>query len=260
MHPMLNIAIKAARDASKIILRSFDRLDRITVTEKSRNEFVTEVDRASEQIIIETILKAYPNHSIMAEESGHIEGSEEYQWIIDPLDGTHNFIHGIPHFAISIAIQARGRIEHGLVLDPIRHELFTASRGGGARLGDRRVRVSACGKMDQALIGTGYPSQHDERLTRFYAALEAIHPQASDLRCSGSAALDLAYLAAGRLDGYLEFSLKPWDIAAGALMVREAGGIICEPNGGENYLQSGHIVAGTPKICKALLQIIQPLP
>lgn len=261
MHPLLNIGIQAARQASKVILRALDRLDAVEVQRKARNDFVTEIDKRSEQEIIQVIRKAYPDHAILGEESGYSEGIDnEVCWIIDPLDGTTNFIHGFPHFSISIAVKHRNQLEAGVIYDPIRNELFTAARGKGATLNDRRIRVSARKKFVEALIGTGFPHREIEHFRSFLKILENIFPQCAGVRRAGSAALDLAYVAAGRLDGFWEAHLKEWDMAAGALMVQEAGGIVSDYAGEKQYLSSGCIIAGNPKIHLEMLEVIKNTP
>jgi myo-inositol-1(or 4)-monophosphatase len=259
MHPLLNIGIQAARQASKVILRALDRLDTVEVQRKARNDFVTEIDKRSEQEIVQVIRKSYPDHAILGEESGYAEGVEgsEICWIIDPLDGTTNFIHGFPHFSISIAVKNRDQLEAGVIYDPIRNELFTAARGKGAALNDRRIRVSARKKLEEALIGTGFPHREIEHFRPFLKILENIFPQCAGVRRAGSAALDLAYVAAGRLDGFWEAHLKEWDMAAGALIIQEAGGIASDFLGEKNYLSSGSIVAGNSKIHAEMLGVIQ---
>lgn len=256
MHPIMNIAIKAARNASKIIVRDLDRLYALHVEEKVPNDFVTEVDRKAEQEIIQTIRAAYSQHSILAEESGQQGENEEYLWVIDPLDGTANFIHGIPHFGISIAVKYRGKLEHGVILDPIRQELFYASRGQGAYLNDKRLRVSQRKTLKESLIATGFPFRNPSKLPLYLKSFSAVLPQVSDLRRAGSACLDLAYVAAGRFDGFWEMELNEWDIAAGALLVKEAGGFVSDFKGGETYLTNGEILAANPKIFKSLLQTV----
>ncbi|WP_148711175.1 inositol-phosphate phosphatase [Pseudomonas aeruginosa] len=236
MQPMLNIALRAARSAGELIFRSIERLDVISVNEKDAKDYVTEVDRAAEQTIIAALRKAYPTHAIMGEEGGFIEGSGEgadYLWVIDPLDGTTNFIHGVPHFAVSIACKYKGRLEHAVVLDPVRQEEFTASRGRGAALNGRRLRVSGRKSLEGALLAAG-------------------------IRRAGAASLDLAYVAAGRYDAFWEFGLSEWDMAAGALLVQEAGGLVSDFTGSHEFLEKGHIVAGNTKCFKALLTTIQP--
>ncbi len=257
-HPMLNIAIQAARSAAKIIVQFVDRLDMLNVTEKQSKDFVTQVDKLSEQEIIATIRKAYPDHSILAEESGENHGSkDEFQWIIDPLDGTANFIHGLPQFGISIALRRRNDLEVGLVYDPLRQEMFTAVRGSGAQLNNRRIRVSNCKKMENALIGTGFPFKSSHHMRAYMKIFRKVLPESCDIRRAGAAALDLAYVAAGRLDGFWELDLKPWDIAAGSLLVSEAGGIIKDIHGEQQFLENGNVVAGNPKIYKSLLKTIE---
>lgn len=260
MHPMVNMALRAARDAAEIIRRAYERLDRIDVESKGHNDFVTEVDRAAEQAIIRVIQKAYPKHGILAEESGEIEGSEDYQWIIDPLDGTTNFIHGFPQFAVSIGIKHKNQIEHGVIVDPIKEEEFSASRGRGAQMNGKRLRVTNRKTFEGALLGTGFPFRDDQEpmLDPYLASFRELMIKTAGIRRAGSAALDLAYVAAGRLDGYWEFGLQPWDIAAGALLVQESGGLVGEPNGGHGFLDSGNLVCGNPKLFKQLLQTLHP--
>lgn len=252
---MLNIAVRAARRAGDIITRAIDRLDTISFTEKQHNDFVSEIDQQAEQEIIFTIRKAYPNHGILAEESGESKG-DDYLWIIDPLDGTTNFLHGFPHYAISIAVQHKNKIEIGLVYDPLRQEFFVATRGAGARLNERRLRVSTRKSLEGSLLGTGFPFRDQESLTPYIKTFQALSPLAAGIRRAGSATLDLAYVAAGRLDGFWEFGLSPWDIAAGSLLIKEAGGLITDLSGQENYLETGNVLAGNPKVFKAMLQVI----
>ncbi|OGT37859.1 MAG: inositol monophosphatase [Gammaproteobacteria bacterium RIFCSPHIGHO2_12_FULL_38_14] len=257
--PFLNIAIEAARAAGNIITRALQRLNTIKIAEKKPNDFVTEIDQRVEQEIISIIKKAYPNHAILGEESGEIAG-EHYQWIIDPIDGTRNFIHGFPHFAVSIAIKYKNTIEHGLIYDPIRQELFTASRGKGAYLNDRRIRVSERKQLKDTLLATGFAHRHTEELRHLPndKLIRDILTQCGDIRRAGAATLDLAYVACGRLDGFWEFGLHIWDIAAGVLLVKEAGGMAADPLGGEDYFKTGHIVAANPTLLKQLLKVIQP--
>ncbi len=259
MHPMLNIAIRAARRAGDIIARSVDRVDELTIGVKSKNDFVSEVDHKAEQAIIDVIAKAYPNHGFLAEESGK-RGNDEFLWIIDPLDGTTNFLHGFPQFAVSIALEHKGKIEQAVVYDPISQELFTASRGSGAQLNGRRIRVSRRNSLDGALIGTGFPFRQPERLDTYLSTFKAMYTDTgiADIRRAGSAALDLAYVAAGRLDGFWEFGLSPWDMAAGALLILEAGGMAGDFAGGHDYLASGNIVAGNLKVFDAMLKVVKP--
>lgn len=257
MHPAINVAIKAARAASNIIMRFADRLDTLKVTEKGRNDFVSEVDRMAEQEIIEILQNAYPNYAVLAEESGYQEG-QDFCWIIDPLDGTTNFLHGFPQYAISIALVHRNQIEIAVIFDPIRNELFTASRGGGAHLNNRRMRVSQVAQLKGALIGTGFPFRDMSTFQHYIKMFEAVVPQAAGVRRAGAAVLDLAYVAAGRFDGFWESGLKPWDMAAGVLLIKEAGGIITDYQGGDKFLESGQLVAGNPKIYKSLFDLIKP--
>ena len=258
MHPVLTIAKRAALSASRILLRHFDHLERLTVTAKQRSDFVSEADLQAEQEIIQTLRKTYPNHGILAEESGHQAGQDEYDWIIDPLDGTTNFLHGIPHFAISIGFRHKNRLEAGLVFDPIRQELFTASRGGGAQLNDRRIRVSGVAQLDHALLGTGFPFRNPRNQPAYLSFFGSLFGQCLEIRRAGAASLDLAYVASGRLDAFWEMGLSPWDIAAGALLVQEAGGLVSDFAGGNDFMKSGNIAAGNPKVFKALLREMQP--
>jgi myo-inositol-1(or 4)-monophosphatase len=259
MEPMLTIALRAARKAGEMIERALERVDVVNIEEKGRNDFVTDVDKASEKEIIYHLRKAYPDHRITGEETG-TTGSEDsdYEWIIDPLDGTTNFIHGIPHFAISIACIHKGQIEHAVVLDPIKREEFTASRGRGAALNGRRLRVSSRRGLDGALIGTGIPFSGFalDNMTPYLAALQEIASQTAGIRRPGAASLDLAYVAAGRFDGFWEMNLQQWDIAAGVLLVKEAGGLISDFRGGNDFLNTGHVVCASPKVFKPLLQIV----
>ena len=255
--PLLNIAIRAARQAGNVIARNVDRFDAFTVSEKATNDFVTEIDRVAEQRIIDTIRRSHPDHAFLAEESG-AQGRSDFEWIIDPLDGTTNFVHGFPHVAVSIAVRHRGRIEHGVVFDPLRQELFTASRGSGAQVNDRRIRVATRNSLKGALLGSGFPFRELDRIDSYLEALKALISGAAQFRRSGSAALDLAYVAAGRLDGFWELGLAPWDIAAGALLVQEAGGIVAEPSGGNDYMSTGDVTAANPKVLRAMLRTIGP--
>ena len=257
MQPMLNIAIRAARSAGDHIVRKMNKLPDLIIEQKGVNDFVSEVDRQAEEKIIETLLTSFPNHGILAEESGEIEGSEEFRWIIDPLDGTTNYLHGFPHFAVSIACQHKGRLEHGVIYDPIKQELFSASRGDGAMLNNKRIRVTHIKSTQGALLGTGFPFRHHNKLEEFLKIFSEFFTSASDIRRAGSAALDLAYVAAGRLDGFWESGLSAWDIAAGALIVREAGGITTDYEGNENYLELGQVISGNPKIIGDMLRKIQ---
>ncbi|MCU0972555.1 MAG: inositol monophosphatase [Burkholderiales bacterium] len=257
MHPMLNIAVKAARRAGALINRASGDLDRIPVEDKSCNDFVTEVDRAAEAAIIEVLHEAYPKHAILAEESGRT-GASDFVWIIDPLDGTTNFLHGLPQFSVSIALAERGVLSQAVVYDPSRNELFTASRGAGAFLNDRRLRVSRRTRLKGALVGTGFPYREFSHLDTYLAIFRDLLSVTAGLRRPGSAALDLAYVAAGRYDGFFEFGLKAWDIAAGALLITEAGGLVGDLEGENRHLESGHVLAGNPKVFAQLVQTIAP--
>ena len=264
MHqPIVNIALTAARAAGRVIEQAMVRADHLDIEIKGHNDFVTGVDRAAEAAIIDTIRKTYPKHDIYTEESGRISGKfgdSDTEWIIDPLDGTTNFIHGFPQFAVSIAIQINGRVEHGVVFDPLRKEEFTASRGRGAQLNGRRLRVTDRKTLDGALIGTGFPFRKEQmtHIDAYLAMFKEVAQQTAGIRRPGAAALDLAYVAAGRLDGFWEFGLQPWDMAAGSLLIIEAGGLVSDFTGGENHLEKGHIVGGNPKVLKALLKTIAP--
>jgi len=254
-HPTVNIAVRAARAAGSIIVRTLDQVGNLRVDTKGANDFVTEVDRRAEQEIIRVLHRAYPDYGVLAEESG-ASGDEGTVWIIDPLDGTTNFLHGFPQFSVSIALRHQGRLEHAVVYDPLRQEIFTASRGEGAYLNDRRVRISARG-MEGALIGTGFPFRLPHRLEDYLKCFSALFKQVADMRRAGSAALDLAYVAAGRLDGFWEFGLSPWDMAAGALLIQEAGGLVGDFSGTDRFLEKGDIIGGNPTVFKALLQNVQ---
>jgi len=256
MHPMLNIAVKAARRAGSLINRATQDLDLLTVQRKGKHDYVTEVDKMAEQAIIETLLEAFPDHAILAEEGG-TQGTSEYVWIIDPLDGTTNFLHGMPQFSISIALTHKGVLQQSVVFDPSRNELFTATRGRGAYLNDRRLRVSKQTKLEDALIGTGFPYHDFSYLDWYVAVLRELMPKVAGIRRPGAASLDLAYVAAGRYDAFWEANLKAWDIAAGVLLIQEAGGLVTDFAGGEGMLDSGNIIAGNPKIFSQLINIVQ---
>ncbi|KTD78425.1 inositol monophosphatase family protein [Legionella waltersii] len=259
MEPLLNIAVSAARQAGEIINRYVDQIDRLKITPKNSLEFFSEVDIKAEQAIISTIHKAYPQHGILAEESGTQNDESDSVWIIDPLDGTSNYIHGFPFFSVSIALKVKNRLEHGVIYDPIRHECFAASRGRGARLNDRRIRVSKQTQLSDSLLATGFHFKSVQLAQRYLPTFEALFGKCAGVRRTGSAALDLAYVASGRIDGFWELGLRPWDIAAGALIIREAGGLISDAQGGEEFLSLGDVVAGTPKVFKSLLQTISPV-
>jgi len=258
MQAMANMALRAARQASQILLRAMDRLDTLKIEEKARNDLVSEIDRDSEAVIMEVLHKAYPDHGIRGEEHGQSFPEGEYNWIIDPLDGTTNYLQGIPHFCISIAAMKGNRIEHGVIVDPLRNEEFVGSRGAGAQLNGKRIRVTRTSRLDEAVFSTGIPpgsigsslDDYMEMLKRFTGTARAV-------RRLGSAALDLAYVAAGRVDGFFEPGLSPWDIAAGTLLVREAGGFVGDFAGGDRFLETGDIVAANPKLFKAMIQTIR---
>jgi myo-inositol-1(or 4)-monophosphatase len=258
MHGMVNIAVRAARRAGELMVRQLNQLDTLEVAEKGRNEYVSQVDHLAEEAIVEVIHDHYPEHAILAEERGQ-QGAHEYQWIIDPLDGTTNYLHGFPVFAVSIAVAHKGQLEHGVVYDPLRQEIFTASRGQGAQLDGRRMRVSKRASLRHSLIATGFPYRgHKPQLSRYLAMLEAVIEASAGVRRPGSAALDLCYVAAGRVDGFWELGLNTWDVAAGALMIREAGGRVSDFRGTDGFLASGDIVAGNPKIYAALSKLLAP--
>jgi len=260
MHPFITIAVRAARIAGRTILSALDRLDQVKITEKGHNDFVTEIDTKAEQQIVEVIKCAYPHHAILGEESGLSKGTQDYCWIIDPIDGTSNFIHGIPHFAVSIAVKKGDRIIAGVIFDPVKNELFAAARGEGARLDQHRIRVSTTKKLPDALLATGFPFRHKELLPAFLKTFEALFPKCSGMRRAGSAALDLAYTAAGRLDGFWEAAINLWDIAAGVLLIQEAGGVCSDFQGSNDYLKSDgsiNLIAGTFEVHQALLKVIQ---
>jgi myo-inositol-1(or 4)-monophosphatase len=261
MQPLLNIAVRAARRAGEVIVRGMNRVHRLDVRAKGQNDFVSEIDTQAELEIIEIVRKHYPQHAVLAEESGHsvaASGDNEFVWIIDPLDGTTNFLHGFPQFAVSIGVERRGRMEHGVVYDPLRQELFTASRGDGAQLDGRRIRVSSHVGLERALIGTGFPFRANLHwLDDYMAMLKAVTQATAGIRRPGAASLDLAYVAAGRLDAFWELGLSPWDTAAGTLLITEAGGLVGTLGGGE-YKQQGHILAGTPKVYAPLLELLAP--
>ena len=260
LHPMLNIAVKAARAAGGLINRASMDIDLIKVNTKAPNDFVTEVDQAAENIIIETLLAAYPGHAILAEESGRARGAKdsEYLWIIDPLDGTTNFIHGFPVYAVSIALAHRGQVQQAVVYDPSRNDLFFASKGRGAFLNDKRLRVSKRLRLADSLIGTGFPFRKGDNFKRYLQMFEDVMQQCAGLRRPGAAALDLCYVAAGWYDGFFETGLSPWDIAAGSLMITEAGGLVGNFTGEADFLYQREVVAGNPKVYAQLVGILAP--
>ena len=251
--------VKAARRASQIINRASQDIEHLKITTKQQSDFVTEVDKAAEAAIVQVLREAYPEYGILAEESGLTAGEgagADYQWIIDPLDGTTNFIHGFPQYSVSIALAYKGQLNQALVYDVTRNEMFTASKGGGAFLNERRIRVSKCLKLEQALIGTGFPYRVFDHINAYLGIFKDLTERSSGIRRPGSAALDLAYVACGRLDGFWEFGLAPWDMAAGNLLITEAGGLVGDLSGGDQQMQTGNVVAGTPKIFSQLLQVI----
>ncbi len=260
LHPMLNIAVKAARAAGAIINRAALDLEVIKVGSKGPNDFVSEVDRKAEEVIIQTLLEAYPGHAILAEESGREHGAQhsDYVWIIDPLDGTTNFLHGFPVYAVSIGLAFRGQVQQAVVYDPTRNDLFFASKGRGAFLNDRRLRVSKRTRIGDALIGTGFPFRKGDNFKRYVKMFEEVMQSCAGLRRPGAAALDLCYVAAGYFDGFFETGLNPWDVAAGSLIITEAGGLIGNFTGESDYLYQREVVAGNPKIYGQLVQILAP--
>ena len=258
MHPIINIALRAARRAGRIIARAMDRIATLKVEEKAKNDFVSEIDRDAEDAIIDTILRAYPDHGIVGEEGGAANEDAEYVWIIDPLDGTTNFLAGIPHFCVSIAVRRGNVLEHGVIVDPVRNEEFCATRGDGARLNGRRMRVSGDSRLENAIISTGIPyrmvSSHLDSYIEMHRALQG---SCRSIRRMGSAALDLAYVAAGRTDAFVQVGLQPWDMAAGAVVVREAGGFVSDAAGGDRFMEHGHLIAANPRIFKDLLRLVR---
>ncbi|MGN0915983.1 MAG: inositol-1-monophosphatase [Succinivibrio sp.] len=263
MHPMLNIATRAARAAGNLIARNIGQQDNFEVVAKNKDDLVTSIDRKCEQAIVETLQKSYRDHSFLTEEAGILGNPDsEYQWVIDPIDGTTNFVQGISHCAVSIALKRNGKTEVGVVFDPMLNEMFTASRGDGAYLNGRRIRVSNRDSLDGAIIGTAFPTRNRDRMLPYLELFTRLISNCADIRRMGSASLDLCYVASGRFDGYLEQGLKSWDFAAGELIVREAGGIVTDFMGEPNYVNSGNIVSGNPKVLRSLLKIcdVQNLP
>jgi myo-inositol-1(or 4)-monophosphatase len=257
MHPMLTIAVRAARNAGDLIRRSSDNINQLSVNEKTRNDFTSEVDWKAEQEIIKILRASFPDHAILAEESGEKVGND-YVWIIDPIDGTTNFLHGFPHYCVSIALKNKNKLEVGVVYDPLRDELFTAERGGGATLNNRKIRVTKPTSLTGTLIGTGFPFKYQQHLDTYLSMFRALTLDTAGIRRAGSAALDLAYVAAGRMDGYWEIGLKPWDMAAGILLVQEAGGAVTDFSFKDQFMQSGNVIAGSPKIHQLMYQAIEP--
>lgn len=260
MHPMLNVATRTAMQAGDIIRRYSHKVENLRIHNKDENDFVTEVDRQAEQVIITALRKAYPDHAILGEESGrHGDSAAEYQWVVDPLDGTTNFIYGIPHYAVSIALKQKGRLLLGVVYDPMKDEMFAAARGDGALLNNRKLRVAQKVGLQNTLLSTGIAFRRDQDLDLSLASMKALLPGTDGVRRQGAASLDLAYVAAGRFDGFWEFGLQEWDLAAGALIVQEAGGLIGDAQGGNTHLQSGDIIAANPKIFREMVQRLHPL-
>ena len=260
MEALVNIALRAARRAGRTILRSMDRVDTLEVREKGRNDLVSEIDGLAEEEIVDTILSMYPEHAILGEEGGERTPSQEaeFTWVIDPLDGTTNFLHGIPHFCTSIAVTRGAALMHGVVVDHVRNEEFTASRGGGAYLNGRRIRVGNRDHVNDSIIGGGLPFHAAAaHLDAYSDMLRHFMGHCRTIRRQGAAALDLAYLAAGRMDGFVEFGLKPWDIAAGAVIVREAGGFIGDAAGGDRFVETGNVVAANPRMFRELLRVVR---
>lgn len=258
MHPILTIAVRAARKAGNLIAKNYETLDTIEASQKGAHDFVTNVDRDAEHLIIEVIRKSYPQHTIVTEERGELIGEDQnVQWVIDPLDGTSNFIKRFPHFSVSIAVRIKGRTEAAVVYDPMRNELFTASRGQGAQLNGYRLRGTHAKDLDGTILATGFPFKHKQHAAPYIKVIGTLFTQCADFRRTGSAALDLAYVAAGRVDGFFEIGLKPWDFAAGELLVRESGGLVTDFIGGHNYFSSGNVVAGNPRVVKAILSTLR---
>ncbi len=258
MHPMLNIAIRAARKAGNHIAKSLENTDKIESTQKGSNDFVTNVDKEAEALIIDTIKSSYPEHCIIAEENGFIDGKDkDMQWIIDPLDGTTNFLKGFPHFSVSIALRMKGKTEIACVYDPMQNELFTAQRGAGAQLNNARLRVNQLKDLQNTVLATGFPYKQKQHSESYMKIVSSLFTECADFRRTGSAALDLCYLASGRVDGFFELGLKPWDMAAGELIAREAGAILTDFSGGTNYMQSGNIVGSSPRGVKSILKHIR---
>jgi len=261
MHPMLNTAIKAARKAGNVINRASLNLDTLTVSKKQHNDFVTEIDRAAEQAIIDVLSRAYPDHGILSEEAGQSwemgADEPEYVWVVDPLDGTTNFIHGFPQYAVSIALLQSGQIQQGVIYDPNRDELFNASRGGGAYLNSKRLRVAKRERLDEALLGTGFPACSATEMSTYLKVFGAVAPHCVGLRRPGAAALDLAYVAAGRLDGFFEQGLKSWDMAAGLLLITEAGGLVGNYAGNRIDLSNGEVLAANPRLFAQMVNLLE---
>ncbi len=258
MHPMLSIAVKAAREAGRIINRASQDVGSIAIQTKNYNDFVSEVDRSAEQAIINVLKDAYPDHGFWGEESGHENHEADNIWIIDPLDGTTNFLHGFPQYCISIALQQKGVLTQAVIYDPVRNDLFTATKGRGAFLNDKRIRVTNRSKLQDSLIATGFPFRDFTHLDAYLGMFKDMIKKTTGIRRPGSAALDLAYVAVGWVDGFFEINLSAWDIAAGGLIVQEAGGIVGDFEGNESWLETGNIVAANPKVFAQMLQVLNP--
>lgn len=256
-HPFVNTAIEAAHKAGDLIMKYRDRVDSIPVERKARGDYASEIDRACEALIRAELQRRYPDHAIVGEEDGKT-GDSENVWLIDPIDGTTNYLRGIPHYSISIALSVKGRVEHGVVYDPVRDELFAASRGEGATLNNRRIRVSGRTDLNGAIIAAAFPFRNRRLLPAYRSMFDDVFEQVEDIRRAGVSSMDLAYVACGRLDGYWELALKPWDIAAGALLVQEAGGVITDIAGGDHWLNSGHVIAAPFKLITPLRQLVEP--
>jgi len=258
LHPMINVAVKAARAAGAIINRAALDVESVRVSQKQVNDFVTEVDQASEQIIIDTLLTAYPGHAIWAEESGREHGAKdsEYVWIIDPLDGTTNFIHGLPIYCVSIALAVRGKVEQAVIYDPSRNDLFTATKGRGSYMNNRRLRVAKRTRLQECLISTGFPYRVDDDLPSYLQMLGDIMQRTAGIRRPGAAALDLAYVAAGFTDGFFEKGLQPWDVAAGSLLITEAGGLVGNLSGDADFLEQRECLAANPRIYGQMVSLL----
>lgn len=259
MHPMLRKAIEASRLAGESIRHYANQVGKLDVENKAHNDFVSKVDREAEMQIVRLLQRAYPDHAFCGEESGHIAGESEYEWIIDPLDGTTNFLYGLPHYSVSIALKQKGRLMVGVVYDPLRDETFAAARGDGATLNGRRIRVSERPSLQNALLATGIPFRADQNVDLYMQSLKALIPETAGVRRMGSAALDLAYVASGRFDGFWELGLKEWDMAAGILLVQEAGGLTSDWRGNNTHTQTGDIVAGNPKVFKEMIKRLYPI-
>jgi len=258
MHPMLNIGIRAARKAGNLIVKSFENLEEIEITKKGSNDLVTNIDTEAEALIIDIIREAYPEHNIIGEESGLLKGSDtDYQWIIDPLDGSSNFVAGYPHVAVSIALRIKNRTELAIVYDPIRNELFTAERGRGAKLNNQRLRATKKKDLSESVLGIGFPYKQRQHFPAFLSIFNEVALKSSDVRRSASAALDLCYVAAARIDAYFGMGLKPWDMAAAELIAREAGALCTDFAAGSNYFTSGNIVVANSRLVKAILSVIR---